>query len=405
VLRDVLPVVLLTHLFFVGLTLLIPLWRHAIGVSALTVPHATGTPFDAWNRWDVRWYDDLARLGYNLHGPNDYKNVAFFPLYPLLVRTLHDALAIVGRDVLGLAPQDPFYPPYLVPGMIVANLCAVAALSFFYGYVRLDYDRALARRTVTLLALSPLSFYMFAAYSESTFLLCALAFFYALRLKRWRQAGLWGLLAAATRPPGIVLVVPFLMAWAEAHPWEGSDNARRAVLHLLPVVTIPLGLGLFMTYLSYVFGDPLWFSQAQQAWWRTFAPPWETLYISVAWPLGDVLRGTITYWDPVALHDLAYAIVGLGLTWLAWQRLPRVEGVYLGLLWGMILTSPAMLPDRLTHEPHHDVLMSLPRMLLMMFPLFTYLAGHRRPYPWLAVAFTAGLLVYTGRFLTGGWVA
>jgi hypothetical protein len=504
-LRDALPVVLATRLVFLGLTLLMPLWRAAMGVAPLTVSHATGTPFDVWNRWDARWYDDLARLGYNLHGPHDYKNVAFFPLFPLLVRTLHDALALVGRDVLGLAPKDPFYPPYLVPGMIVANLCAVAALSFFYGYVRLDRDRVTARRAVTLLALSPPSLYTFAAYSESTFLLCALAFFYALRLKRWWQAGLWGWLAAATRPPGVVLVVPFLMAWAEAHPvathalggllrptrralaaclrvrlpvhlprqeraaavlalppqpslgstpcraargcqtqgvaalwvWQcpggtmrraadlargrapaaprvlighppaGSDSARRAALHLLPMALIPLGLGLFMTFLFYVFGDPLWFSRAQQAWWRTFAPPWETLYMSVAWPLGDVLRGTITYWDPIALHDLASAIVGLGVTWLAWQRVPRVEAVYLWLLWGLILSSPAMLPDRLTHEPHHDVLMSLPRMLLMMFPLCTYLAVavQRRVYPWLAVAFTVSLLVYTGRFLTGGWVA
>jgi hypothetical protein len=30
---------------------------------------------------------------------------------------------------------------------------------------------------------------------------------------------------------------------------------------------------------------------------------------------------------------------------------------------------------------------------------------YRRLYPWLAVAFTAGLLVYTGRFLIGAWVA
>jgi hypothetical protein len=64
------------------------------------VTRATGTAFDVWNRWDARWYDDLARLGYNLHGPNDDKNVGFFPLYPLLVRMLHDGLALVGRDVL-----------------------------------------------------------------------------------------------------------------------------------------------------------------------------------------------------------------------------------------------------------------------------------------------------------------
>jgi hypothetical protein len=30
-----------------------------------------------WNRWDACWYDDLARLGYNLHGPNDYKNLVY----------------------------------------------------------------------------------------------------------------------------------------------------------------------------------------------------------------------------------------------------------------------------------------------------------------------------------------
>jgi hypothetical protein len=40
-LRDVLPVVFLTRLFLVGVTLLIPLWRHARGVTALTAHHVT----------------------------------------------------------------------------------------------------------------------------------------------------------------------------------------------------------------------------------------------------------------------------------------------------------------------------------------------------------------------------
>ena len=101
--RDVLPALLLTRLVFVALTLLIPLWRTVTGLGRFTVYPATGTAFDEWNRWDTRWYDDLARLGYNLHGPNDYKNVAFFPLYPLLVRTLHDAIVIAEQALLGVS--------------------------------------------------------------------------------------------------------------------------------------------------------------------------------------------------------------------------------------------------------------------------------------------------------------
>ncbi len=503
-LRDVLPVVLLTRALFILLTLATPLWRLLTGAPPLRFTPVTGTVLDAWNRWDARWYDDIARLGYNLRGPTGFKNVAFFPLYPLLTRTLHDAGAVFVRNVLGVPLPDPFYPPYLVAGMLVANLCAVAALAFLYGLVRLDHGRPAAQRTVTLLALCPPSIFLCAAYSESTFLLCTIAFFYALRLERWWQAGLWGLLAAATRPPGVVLLVPFALAWAEVHPvvarsllarfgaaWrralggrrpraarprpvpaavridlyqrraaaarstvrragdmaatgatgatggmegmegmEGTailpgarrfarrrgwrdwrnwrdwpEEVRQAVHNGAPVVAIPLGLVTFMVFLGRVFGDPLWFSHAQQAWMRTFAPPWETLYISVAWPLGDLLRGAFTVVDFYALHDLLYEVAGLALTLLAWRRLPRGQGIYLWLVWLALLSSPAMLTERRTLEPHHDVLMSLPRLLLMLFPLVIYLGLQRRLYRPLIVLFTLGLIVYTEIFLTGGWLS
>jgi len=64
-----------------------------------------------------------------------------------------------------------------------------------------------------------------------------------------------------------------------------------------------------------------------------------------------------------------------------------------------------MLLDSGTSLPHRDVLMSLPRLLLMMFPLIIYLARQRRLYHPLVVAFAAVLTLYTGIFLTGGWIA
>jgi hypothetical protein len=64
-----------------------------------------------------------------------------------------------------------------------------------------------------------------------------------------------------------------------------------------------------------------------------------------------------------------------------------------------------MLAERGSGLPHHDVLMSLPRMLLMMFPLFTYLGLRRRWFPWLMGLSLAGLTIYTSMFLTGNWVS
>ena len=411
-----------------------------------------------------------------MHGPDNYKNVAFFPLFPLLIRTTHDAIAVVARAVTGWIPPDGTFPPYLWAGLLVANLCTAGALVFLYGLVRLDYGRAVARRTVTLLSLSPMSFFLFAAYSEGAFLLCAAGCFYMLRQQRWWQAGLWGLLAAATRPPGAVLVVPFLMTWAQVHPvvtrllaarlrltyrrltaplrlrLQGAEatagaavaplaldlvrsggasphrragvaraaagvpptrpfsvlrlrawpaDVRQAARAAAPAVAIPLGLLLFMAFLFQVFGDPLLFSHAQVAWWRAFAPPWKTFVVSITWPFSDILHGTMYGQHLTALHDLVYELVGLPLTWLASRRLSRVYSVYLWLLWAVVLSSPAILMK----DPNHDVLMSLPRMMLMMFPLFIYLGMQRRLYPWLSVGFAAGLAIYTAMFLTGGWVS
>src|SRR5947209_17896645 len=198
--RDVLPALLLTRLLFVALTLLMPLWRTAIGLGPFTLYPATGTALDEWNRWDTRWYDDLARLGYNLHGPKDYKNVAFFPLYPLLVRTLHEAIVKAEQALLGVVPPDHFHALYLIAGMIVANLCSVAALAFLYGLVRPEYGRPVARRATTLIPLSPLSFLLFTAYSRRTFLLFTAALFYGLSLERWWLVRLSGVLGAGAAP-------------------------------------------------------------------------------------------------------------------------------------------------------------------------------------------------------------
>src|SRR5260370_37231972 len=56
-----------------------------VGLAAFT-PQYRALPFlDAWIRWDARWYETIALHGYSF-SERAQSSVAFFPLYPLLMR-------------------------------------------------------------------------------------------------------------------------------------------------------------------------------------------------------------------------------------------------------------------------------------------------------------------------------
>ncbi|HUJ72186.1 MAG TPA: hypothetical protein VLZ30_08065, partial [Verrucomicrobiae bacterium] len=62
------------------------------GLSLLVIregqfPVASRSALDWLNQWDTRWYLSIIRQGYSYH-PGMECNVAFFPLYPMLVRLL-----------------------------------------------------------------------------------------------------------------------------------------------------------------------------------------------------------------------------------------------------------------------------------------------------------------------------
>jgi hypothetical protein len=77
---------------------------------------------DMWARWDSGWYLDIALNGYALRGPIEttQSNVAFFPLYPLLIRTL---LLLVPES--WRTPEMAFYQSCCQRRV----LCVVCALS------------------------------------------------------------------------------------------------------------------------------------------------------------------------------------------------------------------------------------------------------------------------------------
>ncbi|MDY7040887.1 MAG: mannosyltransferase family protein, partial [Chloroflexota bacterium] len=172
-----------------------PLRRPYLGVEPVTSGW-TGRLLGPWQRWDTTWYMAIAMRGYSA------SDTAIFapPLYPLLMRKL-------GLVLGGGATAT------LLAGLLVSNAAYVVTLIFFYKLVTWETDEPTARRGTVYLAIFPTAFFLLAAYSESLFLLCAVAAFYAARRGKWAWAGMCGALAPLFRLPGVVLIVPLAWEW------------------------------------------------------------------------------------------------------------------------------------------------------------------------------------------------
>jgi len=192
-------------------------------------------PLDAFGRWDAHWYLDLAARGYVPGGAPGaaQSSLAFFPLYPLLVR---------GADALVPAAWRGPGSLYLC-AVLVSSAAAVAALALLVRFGReVTGDPAASSRAALLLLLFPTGFVLSAPYPESLFLLLTLASLRAGWHGRPGLAGALGALAALSRPGGALLAVP--LAWMALSP-PGGDRPRGSPLaRLAPALLPAAGLAL-----------------------------------------------------------------------------------------------------------------------------------------------------------------
>ncbi|MEI7850177.1 MAG: mannosyltransferase family protein, partial [Chloroflexota bacterium] len=116
------------------------------------------SPFlSMWTKWDSQYYVDIATNGYWFR-PEQQSNVAFFPVYPLLMR-------LVGSLVQGNV---------ILAGFIISNLAFFIALIFLYKLTALELDDGSAGRTVFTWLFSRHPSFS-SVYTESTFLMFSVA--------------------------------------------------------------------------------------------------------------------------------------------------------------------------------------------------------------------------------------
>jgi hypothetical protein len=193
--------------------------------------------------------------------------------------------------------------------------------------VRSEAGGAAAERAVLWLLVYPFSFFLHSIYAESLFfLLTTLALDASARGHRL-AAGLWGGLAATTRPMG-VLLTPALV-WGLWRDCRGGRplRPRDVIAVLLPAA----GLGAYMAYLWVAFGDPLAFWTAHVVGWHvgfqwTVANYWHETY----WVVTRLVR-IHTYMHLLDAMRILLPIVFVVLTVQVFHRLGAVPGIYASL--------------------------------------------------------------------------
>jgi len=349
---------------------------------------------EPWAHWDGVWFIRIAADGYRAHAESQ----AFFPLYPLLVRVVAVA---TGHD-------------YVVAGLVVSLACYAGAMVVLFKLAQALLGPRVALWSVVFISVFPTALFFQAVYSESLFLLLTMLSFWWARRSHWALAGLAGLLAALTRSGGVVLLLPLAVMWWEQRrgsavklpggPAAGppAPGLRPPALSFSWLLLVPAGLGLYMAYLWWAFGDPLLFGTVQAYWGRELTLPTSAIWrgavaavSGVRWlaahGVGPILGLRLPSGGPdstVVANLLEFSSFAAAMAMLVacWRKLPAVYTLYaLAALLFPLLYSTTARP-----------LYTLPRFIVVVFPLFigaaAVLAPHR-VWRWAAAVVLGVLLV------------
>jgi hypothetical protein len=197
--------------------------------------------------WDGWYYLGIVRDGYHADPvAGAYRDVAFLPLFPVVVRILS-------------APWPQFAG---LVAVIVANVAALISLGLLRRLAEPYLGRRRASVAAALMAIYPFAWAYAMAYTESLFLALSIGAFLAAEHRRRPLAGVLLALATLCRFQGLVLVIPLAILMLRQ-----DDRRLRPSLGWL--LLGPVAAVAFLAVIGVITGSPTAFLDAQDAWGRS----------------------------------------------------------------------------------------------------------------------------------------
>ncbi len=199
-----------------------------------------------WGNFDGMHYMEIAQNGYHT-----LEN-AFFPFYPLLIKTLM------------LSLNRFFYLNYLLSAQIISGLSLFFALLVIYSITVIDKVKKIFPLLLLIILTFPTSFYYGAVYNDSLFLLLACLTILFSRKKSFLTASIFAFLATLTRLNGLALVFIILFEYAsfdwnkkeiKARFFEAFSLKKIKESKVFSVILVPIAFVLYLFYTQLVAGS------------------------------------------------------------------------------------------------------------------------------------------------------
>ena len=321
-----LALVLSVAFFSVSLTYLLSFF------SFLVFQNNFQTLQDIWLRWDGYHYLTIAESWYQNTGPNQFL-IVFFPLYPLLIR----AFAIIFKN-------------NFLSAILVSNFGYIFALIYLFKLTLVDFSKKTAFRAILYFSFFPAAYFLHAPYTEGLFTALLISSFYYARKEKWTLACLLTAFTTATRLTGLVLLPALFFEYLQQRKFRVKKDA-------LWFLITPLGFVYYLLLNFSIYGKAFAFKAIMaEHWFKKFSWPWysirETLRGFSSWPWSGkvMISGAETFFIFLALLIL---IIGI--------RKVRPSYSLFGFLTLFMITSTSFL-------------LSSPRYILTIFPIFVILA-------------------------------